>query len=208
MSGDAVVRHRDKLVSRGMAAALAVPAVFVLVLTVVIGVGNAAASRPVPPQALPFVLAGMVAFALLYALLAVTFAVLRTVVTDREVNVKFGLWGPRIPLDAITACKVVPYDWTKFGGWGIRRNRGGTWAYVAGNGDVVEIAYTEGGKDKRVLVGAAEPGTLAAEIERARQASSRLRVSADGAVEAETASAAEEALDAERAAPMAPKRAD
>jgi hypothetical protein len=181
MSGDAPVRHRDKLVSRAMTALLGVPALFVLVLAVVIGLLNDTASKPVPAGALPFVLAGMVGLAGLFALMAVTFAVLRTTVTNREVVVRYGLWGPRIALDSITSCKVVDYEWTKFGGWGIRRGIGGVWAYVpASCPQVVEITYTDGGKEKRVQIGAGDPQSLAAQIQEARQLSPGVRISASG----------------------------
>ena len=208
MSGDAVVRHRDKRISHVMTAILAVPALFTLAFTVFLGFANSTAARPLPAAALPFVLAALVAFSGMFALLALTFAVLRTVVTDQELIVKYGAWGPRIALDAITSCKVVEYQWTRFGGWGIRRGAGGVWAYVPGpgSGDVVEIAYTEGGKEKRIQVGAKDPRMLAAEIQRARQARTSLRIdTADDDAEAlaeaerELAAAEEaEAADAER----------
>jgi hypothetical protein len=176
MTGDAEVRHRDKRVSRGMAILLMMPALFTLAMTFFLGFANATAAQPVPAAALPLVLAAMVAFSAMFVVLSLTFAVLRSVVTDRELIVKYGLWGPRIALDSITSCKVVPYKWTQFGGWGIRRGAGGVWAYVPGPGDVVEIAYTDRGKDKRIQVGADNAPMLAAEIERARQAGTSLRI--------------------------------
>jgi len=200
MSGEETVRHRDKRVSRGMALLLALPAVFTLWFTVYLGLNNATASRPVPEAALPFVLAGLVAFAGMFALLSLSFAVLRTVVTDREVIVKYGLWGPRIPLEAITECKVVPYEFHKFGGWGIRRGIGGTWAYVPGSGDVVEIAYTVEGKTKRVQVGAENAQLVASEIQHAREATARsLRIEATDAEEPTAQEAEREAAAIEEA---------
>ena len=205
MSGDDNVRHRDKRVSRGMAAILGFAGLFVVALTVAIGVANATAARPLPAVALPFVLAAMAGLAGMFGLLAITFAVLRTVVTDREVIIKYGLWGPSIPLDAITSCKVVRYEWTRFGGWGIRRGRGGVWAYVPGPGDVVEIAYTEKGKEKRILVGVATADLVAAEIQHARQAlRAGLRIDPTddeelGAIEAEREAMAAEEAEAKEA---------
>lgn len=200
MSGDATVRHRDKRVSRPMAAVLAAPSLFTLLMAVLVGVSNSTADRPVPAAALPFVLAGMVALAVMFAFLAVAFAVLRTVVTNRDVIVKYGLWGPRIPLGAITSCKVVPYEWRKFGGWGIRHGLGGVKAYVASDGDVVEIAYTEEGKEQRVQVGADDPYKLMTEIEAARRALERVRLGADAPAAAEAGdSAADEDAEAPRA---------
>ncbi len=205
MTGDGDVRHRDKRVSRGMAILLAIPALFTLALAGYLPFVNATAARPVPAAALPLVVAGLVGFAAMFAVLSLTFAVLRTVVTSREVIVKYGLWGARIPIEAITSCKVVPYKWTQFGGWGIRRGIGGVWAYVPGAGDVVEIAYTENGKTKRVQVGANNPQLIASEIQHARQAArTGLRIDAaeddeQAAIEAEQEAAATEEAQATEA---------
>ena len=166
--GDAV-RHRDKRVSRGLAALLMVPALFIMGLSAFIATTNASAPKPVPAVALPFVVAALVALGLLFVLLSLTFAVLRTVLTSRELVVKYGLWGPRIPLAAIRSCKVVRYEWTKFGGFGIRHGLGGKWAYVPGPGPVVEIAYDDGGKDKVVQIGAKDAALLAQRVNDARQ---------------------------------------
>ncbi len=153
-----------------MSIILAFPALFTLALAVYLPIANDTVARPLPAAALPFVVAGLAAFAAMFALLSGTFAVLRTVVTNREIIVKYGLWGPRIPLDAITTCEVVPYEWGKFGGWGIRRGLGGGWAYVPASGDVFEIAYTGKGKNNRVQIGANNPQRIASEIQHARQA--------------------------------------
>jgi len=205
MTGDEDVRHRDKRVSRGIAIILGIPALFTLAFAGYLPFMNATAARPVPAAALPFVVAGLVGFAAMFAVLSLTFAVLRTVVTSREVIVKYGLWGPRIPIDAITSCKVIPYKWTQFGGWGIRRGIGGVWAYVPGAGDVVEIAYKSKGKEKRVQVGADNPQLVASEIQHARQAArTGLRIDAaededQAAIEAEQEAAAAEEAEATEA---------
>jgi hypothetical protein len=185
------VRHRDKRVSRWMAAILMVPAVFVLGLSAFIASTNATASKPVPEAALPFVVAGMVAFALVYVLLGLSFAVLRTVVTAEDVVVKYGLWGPRIPLERIRSCQVKPYEWTKFGGFGIRLGKGGVWAYVPGPGPVVEIAYDDGGKEKVVQIGANDARLLAQQINDARAALGRPRIDVGDEAEAEREAMAE-----------------
>ena len=169
MSGDESVRYRDKRVSRMMAAILAAPALFIWFLAIFVGLINSTSDKPIPPGILPFVLAGMGLFGVLYLLLAVTFAVLRTVVTERHVIVKYGLWGPTIDIDSIIDCRVIDYEWTKFGGWGIRRGLDGSWAYVPASGEVVELRYRDGQKEKRILVGAQNARALAAEIQQARQ---------------------------------------
>lgn len=193
MSDDAPVRYRDKRVARGMAGLFGVVALFNLALTIFIGFANATSSNPVPAAALPFVLGGMVALSAMFAGIGLAFAVLRTVVTDDEVVVKYGLWGPRIPLDRITSCKVVDYEWTKFGGWGIRRGAGGVWAYVPGRGPVVELRYDDGGGEKCVQIGAKDAAALAAQIQRARRARGRVRI--DTAEDAEALAEAEAAAD-------------
>ncbi len=203
MADEAKLRHRDKRVSRGMAIILGIWAPFCWVLAAVVGYGNATASNPVPAGWLAPVIAAIVAFGLMFALLAVTFAVLRTVVTDSHVNVKYGLWGPTIALSSITSCKVVDYEWTQFGGWGIRRGLGGKWAYVPGPGEVVEIEYSDdSGLTKIVQIGAEDARKLLLEINRAREALTHRRIEiaeddVDALAEAEAAATEEAEADNE-----------
>jgi hypothetical protein len=170
MTDGSRVLHRDKRVSRGMAAILAAPGLFTLALAIFIGMANSTSDKPLPESALPFVVGGMALFSVLYFALAITFAVLRFVVTEHAVHVKYGLWGPTIPLESIESCRVVDYEWTKYGGWGIRRGIDGSWAYVASSGPVVEVVYREGKKQKKALLGAADAASLSASITRARDA--------------------------------------
>lgn len=200
MTADAKVQHRDKRVSRGMALLLGVWAPFCWALAGFIAYANATASKPVPAVALPFVVAGIAAMGLMFLVMALSFAVLRSVVTEKHLNVKYGLWGPEILLSSITACRVVEYDWTKFGGWGIRRGAGGAWAYVPGPGDVVEIEYDADGETKTVQIGAEDPRKLALEINRAREGATRLRIESDDAAAEEEMAALEEAEEEERRA--------
>lgn len=75
------------------------------------------------------------------------------------------------------SCRVVDYDWTKYGGWGIRRGADGSWAYVPSSGSVVEIVYRDGVKEKTVVLGAADPHALARSIvETASSSAARMRV--------------------------------
>lgn len=195
MLDDAPVVHRDKRVSRLLALALAIPGLFTVLLGVFIGFANATASKPVPAVALPFVVAAVMALGVALMTLGVIFAVVRTVVTTREVHVKFGLWGPRIPLSALKSTRVVKYEWMKFGGWGIRRGADGTWAYVPSGDRAVELVFEEGGVEKRVLVGVEDPTETVRQIGRAKDALStgRLRVEAEDSTPAD----AEEAEEAE-----------
>ena len=134
----------------------------------------------------------------LTAFLALVWAallVLRVVVTDREVHVQYGLWGPKIALAAITDCKVVDYDWVRFGGWGIKRDADGTWAYtLMGEGRrVVEITWKENGEVKRAVVSSRTPDELAASINEARGAKGADAASTGVRVEAAVGEAGEAA---------------
>mgnify|MGYP003592771031 CR=1 FL=1 len=192
MHDGAPVVHRDKHVSRAMALLLGVPGLLTMVLGAFVAMTNATASRPVPAAALPLVVALVVGLGLGLAALGVVFGVLRTVVTARAVHVKYGMWGPTIPLDAIRSCEVVAYDPLEFGGWGIRLGRKGAWAYVpAAAGPVLELVYVDEAtkKERRVLVGAANAEETRLQIERARAraAGSRVRVAEPSAPRARVA---------------------
>jgi hypothetical protein len=205
MTHDAEVRHRDKRVSRLLAGVLVAPALFTWFMAFFIAFTNSSADKPLPGAALPIVVAAMGGLGLMFVVLSLTFAVLRSVVTDHQVVVKYGLWGPEIDLASIVSCKVVDYEWTKFGGFGIRLGSGGVWAYVPGPGEVVEIEYDASGERKKVLVGAKDARALSLEINRAREALVRARIAGDARDEAmerevETMAAALEAEEAEKEA--------
>jgi hypothetical protein len=177
--GARVVR-RDKVVSRLMAGMVAAPSLLVIGLAIFIAFANATAPKPIPAAALPLVVAGLLALGVGLALLGIAFGVLRTVVTERAVHVRYGLWGPTIPIASIRACGVVDYQWTKFGGWGIRRASDGTWAYVtASRGKVLQLTYADGARERRVLVSVTDAEETARQIEKLRAAvpeGSRARV--------------------------------
>jgi hypothetical protein len=193
------ILHRDKHVSRGMAAMLGVPGLFTIGLSIFVGLTNATADKPLPPVALPFVMAAMVVFGLAFLTMAVAFAVLRVVVTEKEVHVKYGLWGPSISLASVTSVRVIDYQWHKYGGWGIRRGADGSWAYVARSGPVVELCYTEGAETKKLLIGAEDAAGLARAIQEARSKSvTGTRIAVDtGEARAEAEAEAETEAEAE-----------
>ena len=194
-SGDRIV-HRDKRVSRGMAAILAIWGPFCWGLALLIGLGNATASKPVPAASLPYVVAGIVALGFAFIFMGVAFSVLRSVVSKDELHVKYGLWGPTIPLRNIHSCTVTDYDWTKFGGWGIRRSMSdNSWAYVPGPGQVVEVQYEEDGEKRTIQIGADNALKLAKEINAAREAqtNTRFAIEVDDAAEQKVAEAEVEA---------------
>lgn len=165
--GSPIVR-RDKLVSRRMAALLAGSGILPIAIGILIALTNATAARPLPTAALPFVVAALLAMGLAFGVMGIMFGVLRTVVTKEAVHVKYGLWGPTIPLHAIESARVVEYNWTEYGGWGIRIGKDGSRAYVPRSGPCVELVYRDGEKSKRVLVGGEDAAATVAAIKEAR----------------------------------------
>jgi hypothetical protein len=99
------------------------------------------------------------------------FSVLRVTVSEGQVNVQYGLFGPKIPIAAIESAEAVEYDWKQFGGWGIRVNRKGEWIYnmPGDRGRAVRIAWRDRkGKAKVTYVGSLESEQLAERIAQAR----------------------------------------
>ncbi len=76
------------------------PVVFVWVVFFIGG------SKP-PPLAVP------IALTPLLMLIWLLFAVLRVTVTKEHVVVQYGVFGPKIPIDAITSAEEIDYDWTQ-----------------------------------------------------------------------------------------------
>lgn len=103
-------------------------------------------------------------------LLWILFSALRISVTSKEVHVQYGLFGPRIPIEAIESCEACEYDWKQYGGWGIRYGRDGSVAYnmLGDAGRAVRITYKKGTKTKKVLLAARDPERLATAIQQAR----------------------------------------
>lgn len=170
--GAGPVRHRDKHVAR-LAAALMVPlALLMLVASAAVATG---ADPAAPPAAalIPFGVFLWTAWVIL------TRTVVRTAVTSDAVIVQWGLREHRVPLGAITACEAK----ARAGGPTVATGAG--WALFADRGSVA-LSWRDGGVTKSLLVPAADPPTLAAEIEAARAArGTGVRVAADGAAPAE-----------------------
>ncbi len=137
----------------------------------------------------------------LFAFLTATMTVVRTVVSAAEVHVQFGLWGPRVPVGRIRRCRVTPYDWMKFGGWGIRRSGDGVWAYVLkSGGDVVEFTWTDdAGAEKTAQFSASDPRAVVAAIEEARAAAAGASTAIDEAGRQGARIADDEAHEADEA---------
>ncbi|MEM6996610.1 MAG: hypothetical protein AAF721_39265 [Myxococcota bacterium] len=157
MQGQGAVLHRAKeRAPKLLQLAMVLPALTVLPMVVVGGwVGG-----------LAFGLAAVMSV-VMWAL----FSVLRVTVSEGQVNVQYGLFGPTIPIASIASAEATTYDWKKFGGWGIRRSRDGEWIYnmPGDQGRAVRITWTDDkGKRKVTLVGSKTPDTLAAAIATAR----------------------------------------
>lgn len=159
MPGDGKVLHRSKVVSRFLASIL-------LGFGVMSGVGGAL-SFVGAPAFVPWLLFAM---SLFFIFLGLSLSVLRTVVTTELIHVQYGLWGPRVPIEQITGCSVVKYDWVKFGGWGLKRAADGTWAYTLKNEDeVVSLSWKDDdGEERTAVFSAEEPIDVVAEVNRAR----------------------------------------
>ena len=72
--------------------------------------------------------------------LAAAFGVLTISVDDRQLTVSFRVFRRRVPLEEIVECRPIRYRWWHYGGYGIRRGRGGTMLNVAGDrGHAVEV---------------------------------------------------------------------
>ena len=156
MAGDGVVLFRDK--SR---APWLLNALFALPAAVVVGAAVATGE-----------LVGLLALPVL-VLIWLFFSVLRVTVSERAVNVQYGLFGPKIPLAAIEEAEAVTYDWKKFGGWGIKRSLDGEWIYnMPGDGGrAVRLTWRDReGKRRVTLVGTRQADEMARQIDRGRKA--------------------------------------
>jgi hypothetical protein len=86
-------------------------------------------------------------------LLWLLFSTLRISVNSRQVHVQYGLFGPKVPTVAISACEVIDHDWK---------------AYVD-QGRAVQITYQHGKKQRRLLLASRDPERLAMAINQARE---------------------------------------
>jgi hypothetical protein len=119
---------------------------------------------------------------------------LRVSVTASHVHIQYGLFGPRIPIDAISDARVERYDPSRHGGWGIRRGADGSSAYsVPGGGECgVKISYVKRGRERRVFASSDRPEELVAAIEKAR--AGRVRIATESSQAAQEPRLVEEEL--------------
>jgi hypothetical protein len=165
---------RDKFVGRKFQWLLIVPTILFALMTIAGLVVELAGGAPA--GALAATAVGGIVFTVAFALMWAVLPVLRTVVTDRELRVQCGLWGPRIPIDRITRCEVASqHTRLRIGkryeipiGKG---NEKGMWttSYLLRTGDHVRLTFTDdNGKSRRLLFTPDDPAAIAAAIMRAR----------------------------------------
>jgi hypothetical protein len=145
-------------------AKMTAPRVFSLLflLPLLVTIGSAAVTHA--PLLVPLI--GAIPLFLVWIL----FSALRISVTAKELHVQYGLFGPRIPIEAIESAEACDYDWKQYGGWGIRYGRDGSVAYnmLGDGGRAVRITYRKGKKTKKLLLAARDPEQLATAIHQAR----------------------------------------
>lgn len=156
MKGEGMVRYRDKMVAgKKMNYILGAVAAFMAVTSIASG-SFAGALLGLPILFLTWLL----------------FGVLRVTVSERSVDVKLGLFGPRIPMEAIESARAIDYKWTSVGGWGIRNAPGG-WMYnmPGDEGRATKIVWRDPKGKKRVTyVGTRTATELADAIAQGRAA--------------------------------------
>lgn len=170
MAGQGRVLHREKSVA---------PWYFHLLFMLVIAVGGAGGLLPMMSGEPNAWIAALITLpvALLLAVMWLLFVVLRVTVTEGEVHIQYGLFGPRIPMWKIKRAETVDYDWKEFGGWGIRRSmKDGAWIYNmwGDKGRAARITYEdESGADKTVMVGSTHATLLVDAVRRAHASRAR-----------------------------------
>lgn len=162
--GGGEILQRDRTIWRWGVPILGVPGLAALGASIAIFAG-ADPSAPLAVGLIPLLPA------VILGACAALFTVLRVVVSTKEVHVQYGLFGPRIPIADIRLAEVIDYDWTEYGGWGVRMSGDGTWAYsVMGSAGkrAIRIRWTKGGKEKTTVVTSADPESILAAIQTAR----------------------------------------
>jgi hypothetical protein len=145
-----------------------------------------------------------------------TLSVLRVHLTTKELLVKLGPLGPRVPLEKIVHVKVVPIPWGKYRGGGVRREADGVWTQSfmmnKDRPNMVEVLFDRGDENVRVHLTSEDPEGLVRRIEQARAArlaegGTRIAASATGSADAEAEAEREAAAEVEAALDQAPARA-
>jgi hypothetical protein len=108
--------------------------------------------RPDPDPATKIMGLLPLAMSAFFALQWIMFAILRVHVSDSEIHIQYGMFGPRINLHSLESCKVVEYQHSNYGGWGIRGMLDGNMAYIMmdQSNQMVELVWQEGGRTKKM----------------------------------------------------------
>ena len=197
------ILHRDKKVSRSLALIMLLSTVLFLAASVAYALGWGADVSTFW-KVLTYALTPLFPYVLL------TGTVVRTVVTTREVQVKLGLWGPRIAVETITSCEPLTseqirqrqQEFMRSTHDGPAKRRRKFWLLVPGRfTEAVWLEWTDSdGTAHAAAVGSDDPGALAAAIQDARQADGGVRIETDpaqdGASEEELAEIEEEINEA------------
>lgn len=126
----------------------------------------------------------------MHAFFLLTMSHLRVTVTREIVHIQYGLFGPKIAVSSIVDARAVPYDWKKYGGWGMRYGKGGAIAYSVTGGRKMGIELDvrdKNGKVTTIFASSDEPEELVRGIEKATGktfASTGVRVAAEVDAEA------------------------
>jgi hypothetical protein len=187
------VLHRDKQVSRALAVAmLAMTALFLA-----LAAGGMAGTAEWPAV----VMMGTIAAA--FAFVGLTRSVVRTAITEREMRVHWGLWGPRIALAGVKAVSVRKrYDRAALTAALLEEGSPRVeMIAIPHRGDIIDITWTDdSGRARRSWIGAGDAAELAAAIRRGMaRAQPGLRI-ADEDSSAQAVEAEDQAIEAEELA--------
>jgi hypothetical protein len=161
-----MVLHREKLVARLLAAIMALCTVGFVAASIAYLLGWRAGETSALLRYLTYVITPLFPF------VGLTLAVVRTVVTTKEVRVDQGLWGPRIPIRAIRVCSV----------WAGPPVPKGAHVLMPTGTKAVLLEWEVQGKTQRALIGSNDPAALVQSIERARGAGTEPEASETGDV--------------------------
>ena len=185
MPGVGQVLHRQRITSpRWM---MAIAALAPLLPGVGIAATFAAAGLWGPALGLGL---GALGLGALMSFLMVFFAATRIVVSEGELELKMGMFGPKIPISDIASVSIAPSG-TNSIGMGVMNDLRGTTIYKLWGDNERAVHVTTNDGKKRVLV-LKDPEVMVAALEEAmarrdRKTGARVRVADDAAVEAEAA---------------------
>lgn len=129
---------------------------------------------------------------------------LRVVLTREVLHIQYGFLGPKIAVSAIESATAEPYDWRRFGGWGVRYSlleKARAYSVPGGEGAVRVVYRDDKGRPQTVVVTCEDPAAMASAITLARaSATGGVRIADEAAVSprVEAEAAVDEAADAAR----------